>query len=350
MRAATSDELDPPRQVRAAQTWKSVLAGTAHRFGDNRATLIAAGVTYFLLLALFPTLTALVSIYGLFADATTISKNLTLLSTVIPAGGLQIINDQLARLTAQGAPTLGFALVVSLAIATWSASSGVKALFDAMNIAYEVKETRNFLVLNGVAIAFTLAGVIFAIVMLAVVIAMPVAFSFIGFGKGLEWLLQAAGYVVLALFTLLALAALYRFGPNRPDAKWRWISPGAILALVLIGAVSGLFSWYASNFAHFDKTYGSLGALIGFLFWMWVCNTAVIGGAELNAGLDRQTEKAPAAQRTESHPVPGGATSVASHQAGNTERATRRPAPPVLVISVILFSLFARPRAARQAR
>ena len=288
------------------QKWKSVGLATGHRFGENRATLVAAGVTYFLLLALFPAVTAFVSIYGLFADGTTIAKNMALLSTVVPAGGLQIINDQLSRLTAQGAPTLGFALFVSLAIALWSASSGVKSLFEAMNIAYEVKETRNFFVLNAVALAFTLAGMVVAAIVLAVVVAMPIVFGFVGLGKGFEWLIQAAGYAVLALVMLLGIAALYRFGPSRPDAKWRWISPGAGLALIVIGTVSGLFSWYAANFAHFDKTYGSLGALIGFLFWMWVSNTAVIAGAELNAELDRQTGKAPPVEalRDNAHPTP----------------------------------------------
>jgi len=336
----------PTSDLTAFQKWKSVILGTVQRFGDNRATLVAAGVTYFLLLALFPALTALVSIYGLFADATTIAKNMALLSTVVPAGGLEIINDQLQRLTAQGAPTLGLALFLSLAIALWSASSGVKALFEAMNIAYEVRETRSFLVLNSVALAFTLAGVVIAGIVLAVVVAMPIAFAFLGLGKGFEWLLQAAGYVVLALVLLVGIAALYRFGSSRPDAKWQWISPGAALALFGVGAVSGLFSWYASNFAHFDKTYGSLGALIGFLFWMWVCNTAVIAGAELNAELDRQTGRSPPA-RALRHEAPVPARDEA-RMAITSRRSAHPVAPLALIVPAVLVSLYVRRQTQRR--
>ncbi|MEO9231279.1 MAG: YihY/virulence factor BrkB family protein [Devosia sp.] len=332
------------------QKWKSVLLGTVHRFGENRATLVAAGVTYFLLLALFPALTAVVSIYGLFADGTTIAKNMALLSTIVPAGGLQLINDQLARLTANGAPTLGFALFLSLAVAVWSASSGVKSVFEAMNIAYEVKETRNFLILNAVALGFTFVGVVVAAMVLAVVVVMPIAFGFIGLRNGFEWLVQAAGYPVLALVLLIGIAALYRFGPSRPDAKWRWISPGAVVALVVIGGISGLFSWYTANFAHFDKTYGSVGALIGFLFWMWVSNTAVIAGAELNAELDRQTGKSPPVEVLQDEaPSPAVADSSsdrAQRSAQPYRPVAKRAAPLALVIPVALASLLLR----RQSR
>jgi membrane protein len=270
--------------------WWDVLLRTIKEVGDDRVTLVSAGVTYFLLLALFPSVTAFVSVYGLFADATTVSKSLATLSAVVPAGGLQIIDEQLTRITSQGAPTLGLALLVSLIIALWSSSSGVKAMFEAMNIAYGEHEKRNFLVLNATALVFTVLGVVGAALMLGVVVALPVALSFVGLGKGTELVVQILGYIILAVALLLGIAGLYRFGPSPHGAKWRWITPGAVLALVLIGVVSGLFSWYAANLGHFDKTYGSLGALIGFLFWMWVSIVAVIVGAELNSELERQAK------------------------------------------------------------
>jgi membrane protein len=275
--------------------WKGVLLRTFRSIGDDRVMLVAAGVTYFLLLSLFPAVTAFVSVYGLFVDPTTLGKQLDVLSNIVPAGGLAVIRDQLARVTEHGAPTLGLTLIISLIVALWSASSGVKALFDVMNIAYDQKERRNFFVLNAVALLFTLLGVVGAAIMLAVVVALPAVLSIIGLGKGLEWLVQIGGYIVMLLVLLTGIAALYRFGPSRQHAEWRWITPGAILALVVIGVVSALFSWYAASFGHFDQTYGSLGALIGFLFWMWVSVSALIVGAELNSELERQT--APDAKR-----------------------------------------------------
>jgi membrane protein len=277
----------PPRHI-SRWGWRDIAVRTFKEVMDDRVMLFAGGVTYFLLLALFPAVTAFVSIYGLFTDPATVSQQLALLRGVIPPGGLSIIQDQLTRLTAQPAPSLSLALLVSLIIALWSASSGVKALFEAMNVAYDEKEQRNFLVLNAVALLFTLAGLVASAVMLAVVLAIPVVLGLLGLGAGLEWLVQIAGYVVMVLVLLTAIAALYRFGPSRPQAKWRWITPGAVLAVLVIGVVSALFSWYAASFGHFDKTYGSLGALIGFLFWTWVSVMAVLVGAELNSEIEHQ--------------------------------------------------------------
>jgi len=331
--------------------WTSVALGTFRRFGENRATLVSAGVTYFLLLALFPAVTAFVSVYGLFADGTTISKNLSVLVTVVPAGGLQIINDQLTRLTEQGSPTLGLALFISLAIALWSASSGVKSLFEALNIAYEVRESRNFFLLNGLALAFTLLGVVVAGLVLAIVVAMPIVFGVVGLGKGFEWLIQAAGYALLIAVLLVGIAALYKFGPSLSGAKWRWISPGAGLAIVVIGTESGLFSWYASNFAHFDKTYGSLGALIGFLFWMWVANTALIAGAELNAEIDRDSGKGSPPDALRNKPVGAQAPSPSIGQpSSRLPLPLRRRASPVsLLVSVLMISVLVQ-RATRSGK
>jgi membrane protein len=281
---------DSPAKV-PAKGWKDIVLRTFKEIGNDRITLISAGVTYYLLLAMFPAITAFVSVYGLFADRSTIAEHMAVLSTVVPSGGLDILNGQLQRLTAEDAPTLGFALIISLGLALWSASSGVKSMFEAMNVAYDEVEKRNFFVLNAVALLFTLGGVVGALVMLAVVVALPAVLSIVGFGEGFEWLVQIAGYVVMVLVLITGIAALYRWGPSRQQAKWRWITPGATFAVVVIMVVSLLFSWYASNFAHFDKTYGSLGALIGFLTWMWLSITAVAAGAELNSEAEHQTAK-----------------------------------------------------------
>lgn len=272
------------------QGWKDILLRVLGEVGNDRVTLIAAGVTYFLLLSIFPTVTAFVSIYGLFADPATVARQLDLLSAVIPQGGLAIIDDQLARLTEAPPAGLSIALVVSLVIALWSASAGVRALFDAMNAVYGEREKRNIVWVFALSILFTLAGIVVSVVMLSVVVALPAVLGLIGFGEN-KWLVQAAGYLLLVALLFLSISVLYRYGPSRESARWRWITPGSTFAVVVIAIVSGLYSWYAASFGHFDQTYGSLGALIGFLFWMWISLSVVIVGAELDAEIEHQTAR-----------------------------------------------------------
>lgn len=324
--------------------WKTILLAVAKETGDDRALLNAAGVTYYLLLALFPAVTAFVSIYGLFTDPATVTKQMQVLEGVVPAGGLQIINDQLTRVTAHGAPTLGLALAGSLIVALWSASSGVNALFDVMNVAYEEPERRNFFVRTALALGFTVVGVLGAIVMIGAVVAIPVILSLVGFSTGIDWLVRIAGYVVMALVLLFGIDALYALGPSRSKPRWQLISPGAVLACIGIAAVSLLFSWYAANLAHFDDTYGSLGALIGFLFWTWVSISAVIVGAELNAQLEKPIEKHVEAPVYASDDPRRGRSSdwVAGFEAAQ-RRKLNRPRLRTLPLAAALLALARRP-------
>jgi membrane protein len=282
-RSAAAPQQVPPKG------WKDILWRTWREISNDRVTLIAAGATYFLLLSIFPTLTAFVSIYGLFADPRTVTEHVAIVSSLVPAGGIEIIREQLTRLTEQGSATLGVALFVSLAVALWSSSAGVKAMFEAMNVAYDEHERRGFFKLNLLALLFTLGGIVLAIAMVGVVIVLPMVLGFLGISGGVEWLVQAIGYLLVVVMLFVGLAALYRFGPDRQQAKWRWLTPGAGLAVVAVLAASLLFSWYSANFANFDRTYGSLGALIGFLIWIWISVTVVLVGAELNSELEHQT-------------------------------------------------------------
>jgi membrane protein len=269
--------------------WKDVLGRLLSEIGEDRLMLVAAGVTYYTLLALVPSLTAIVSLYGLFNDPATVNQQVTLLQGLLPQGGLQIVEDQLTRLTASGRTTLNFTLLISLVIALWSASAGINALFDAMNIVYDEKEKRNFFVRTGMALLFTLATIIVAIVFVAVVIAMPVVLGFLQLGGGFKWLVGVLAYVLMMVILSLGIATLYRWGPSRAQAKWRWLSIGSGVAVIGIIVISVLFSWYAANFGNYNATYGSLGALIGFLTWIWLTVTMLLIGAELNAEMEHQT-------------------------------------------------------------
>lgn len=282
--------------------WGDILRRLYHEINEDRVMLIAAGVTYYMLLALVPALSVFVSIYGLFNDRATVGEHLSLLVGVVPSGGIDILTDQLTRLTSTPSGTLSVTLVVSLIIALWSAGAGIKALFDAMNIAYDEAEKRNFFVLNLLALAFTIGVAIAAIIFLGVVVVIPTVFSALYLGKDFEWLIQGISYLLMIGLTFVGVGALYRWGPSRRQAKWRWLTPGAILTVAVTALVSVLFSWYAANFGNYNATYGSLGALVGLLTWMWLSIVILLVGAELNSEVEHQT----ASDSTTGHPRPIG--------------------------------------------
>ncbi|WP_062206073.1 YihY/virulence factor BrkB family protein [Aureimonas sp. AU12] len=271
-----------------AKGWKDILWRTYEEFSSDRLMLVAAGVTFYVLLALFPAITALISIYGLFTDASNFGDQMNALSGVLPAGALSIIGEQMARVASHGDEKLGFGMVFGLGIALWSANAGMKTLFDALNIVYEEEEKRGFIKLTAVTLAFTLGTILFLVLALSSVVLLPIVLKFVGLGSAETWLLALRWPVLLAVVAL-GLSVVYRTGPSRRVAAWRWISPGATVAAVLWVAFSILFSWYVQNFGSYDETYGSLGAAIGFMTWIWISTIVVLLGAELNAELEHQT-------------------------------------------------------------
>lgn len=283
-------QADDPAQI-PPRGWQDIVWRVIHGINQDRILLAAAGTTYYLLLSLVPTLTAFVAIYGLFNDRSTVIDQVKLLTGLVPAGGLDIIRDQLTRLTTQSDGSLSLTLVFSLLIAFWSASSGIKALFEAMNVAYHEAEKRSFLALNAIALVFTLGIAVAAMLVVGVAIGVPAMLAILPGGKGFDWTIRLISYGVMIFVLLAGIAALYRWGPSREQAKWRWITPGAILAVVALGITSVLFSWYVSDFSDYNAAYGSLGALIGMLTWMWISVIIVIVGAELNSEVEHQTAK-----------------------------------------------------------
>jgi membrane protein len=271
--------------------WRDILWRTYEEMNKDRILAVAAGVTYFGLLALFPAITAFVSLYGLFADAATINTHLAALSGFLPQGATDIIADQVKRINQNSSGTLGFAFFTGLAIALWSANAGMKALFDALNVAYGEEEKRGFFKLNLVSLSFTLSAIVFILLAIAAIVGVPLVLQFVGLGPVAEWLLWLARWPALLLAIVLGLAVLFRYGPSRDKAEWKWITPGSIVAAVVWIVASMLFSWYVANFANYNETYGSLGAAIGFMTWLWLWTTIVLVGAELNAEIEHQTAK-----------------------------------------------------------
>ncbi len=265
-----------------------MLLGVYRSIADDRILANAAAVTFYALLALFPGIAALVSIYALFADPRSIAQHLDAVSSVLPSGAIDVIRDQLNRIADQPPETLGISFIVGLFVSLWSANGGIKALFDALNVVYGEKEERSFLGLNAVSLMFTAAMIVFLVVALACLVALPVTLNYLpGFvGQILEYV-RWPGLLVLAN---LALTFIFRFGPSRTEARLRWVSWGGAFSAVGWLVASSLFSWYAANFGSFNKTYGSLGAVICFMMWMWLSVIVVLIGAKLNAELEHQAE------------------------------------------------------------
>lgn len=271
--------------------WKDILWRTYEEIQQDRVTAVAAGVVYFGLLALFPAITALVSSYGLFTDPKTIGDHLSMLAGIVPAGGFEIIQEQVNRLTSKDPGKLGFGFFFGLAFALWSANAGMKAMMDAINVIYDEEEERGFFKLNLISLTLTVGAIIMALLTIAAVVVLPIVLNFLGFGGLTETLIALARWPILLGLMLFGLAVLYRYGPSRREPQWKWVTPGGLFATFawLIG--SALLSLYLSNFADFDATYGSLGAAMGLMLWMWMSSIVILVGAELNAEIEHQTAK-----------------------------------------------------------
>jgi membrane protein len=272
-----------------AKGWKDILVRTYQRIGNDRLLAVAAGVVFYGLLALFPAITALVSSYALFAKGSTISNHLALLAGILPGGAFDIVQDQVNRVLAKGDVKLGLAFAASFLLAVWSANGGTKALIDALNVAYEETEKRGFFRLNAVSLAFTFGGLIAALLAIAGIVAVPIVLSTIGLNSISDAVLRIGRWPLLIAAMLTGLAVLYRYGPSRASARWQWVSPGSVFATVTWLAGSALLSFYLSNYANYDATYGSLGAAIGLMVWMWMSTILVLLGAELNSEIEHYT-------------------------------------------------------------
>jgi membrane protein len=269
--------------------WKDILWRTYVRSGEDRLLAIAAGVVFFGLLAVFPAITALVSCYGLFANPSTIGANLQTLAMMLPEGSFQIVQDQITRVLTQGNTALGATFLFGLGLAIWSANAGVKAVIDALNVVYEEREKRSFIRLNLLSLTFTTGGIAALLLMVSAVVAVPLALDHVGLAPESQAIVSLARWPLLLVILLTALGLLYRFGPSRRPARLEWLSVGTLAAALLWIAGSSLLSWYLSNFANYNATYGSLGAAIGLMMWMWMSAIIVLCGAELNSEIEHQT-------------------------------------------------------------
>ena len=283
--------------------WKDIFWRIYANIPEHRILAIAAGVAFYALLAIFPGIAALVALYGLFADPSMIGKHLNDFSSVLPGGAIDVVGDQLRRLTNQGHTTLSFAFLFGFVVSLWSANAGMKAMFDALNVVYGEREKRNFIKLNAISLAFTCGGLLLLSLALTALVVLPLIIDYLGLAGAGWWLLALGKWPLLLVVITLAVALMYRYGPSREQARWHWLTWGSAFAAVGWLVVSVLFSWYAANFGSYNKTYGSLGAVIGFMTWMWLSCIVILLGAELDAEMEHQTAR----DTTTGPPAPMGA-------------------------------------------
>ncbi|MBR0925173.1 membrane protein [Bradyrhizobium ottawaense] len=270
--------------------WKDILLRVYGNIGQHRGLALAAGMTYYSILAIFPAMAALVAIYGLFSDPGSIAKHLDQISGFVPGGAIEVARDQLTRVTSKGPQSLGVTFAIGLGISLWSTNAAMKSLFDTLNIVYGEPEKRGFFKLNAISLGFTVAAIVFVILALSAVVVVPVLLKYLHLSNFADLLVRIARWPAMFVAVAFGIACVYRFGPSREAPRWSWITWGSAAATILWLGASALFSWYAASFGTFNETYGSLGAIIGFMTWLWISAIVILLGAELNAEMEHQTE------------------------------------------------------------
>lgn len=282
-RGATAPDEIPPRG------WFDVIGRVIGLVARNRLMQESAAVAFYTLLATFPALAATVSIYGLVADPAAIQRLIDALQGILPAAALGLLHGELDTLIKNGPRGLSFGVAIGLATTLWSANQGSKALFEALNVIYREPETRSYPYFVLVAMAFTFGAIVFVMAAMIGVVLLPQILAALHLEVSSRALVARARWPAIFALVALFLAALYRFGPCRNNAKWRWVTWGGALAAIAWIGVSLVFSWYVQTFGSFDRTYGSLGTAVGFMIWIWLSTLVALCGAQLNSELEHQT-------------------------------------------------------------
>ncbi|MEX2617637.1 MAG: YihY/virulence factor BrkB family protein [Alphaproteobacteria bacterium] len=269
--------------------WKEILLRAKDEISKDNIPLIAAGIAFYAMLALFPGIAALIGLYGLIAEPADVTRHINLMSGVLPADALGIIRSQTADLASTNGTNVGLASLVAIALAIWGTRSGVNALVAGLNIAYGEQERRGILSRIGVTLVLTIIILVIATTALATIIAVPAIIGIFRLGEIGEWIVLLVRWPVIVVALLVALAIFYCFGPHRTNPRIAWISWGAVLATFLWIVGSAAFSVYVANFASYNKVYGSLGAVVGLLMWLYLSAFIVLLGAEINSEMERQT-------------------------------------------------------------
>lgn len=299
MVAADREERPAPEQGRGREAtrpqdiprpgWWDILSRTKSEIDRDHVPMTAAAVAFYGLLALFPAIAALISIWGWMLEPDQIRQQIEQVSAILPEQAAGIVTEQARKVASNAGTGTGLAAIGGLLFTLYSASAGVRALIEGLNIIYGEEDRRGFIKRNLLALALSLALIAMMIAALALILLLPAVVSQLGLGGILEGVIALLRWPLLAVATILGLAVLYRFAPDRRRARWRWVTWGSVFATAVWLAGSILFSVYVSNFGSYNETYGSMGAVIVLLLWFWLSSFVVLVGAELNAEIERQT-------------------------------------------------------------
>lgn len=279
---------EAPQEI-PAKGWKDIALRVKDEVASDHVGLIAAGVAFYALLAIFPAITALMALAGLALDPPEVVAQLESMAGVLPQEAAQIVLDQAVAVAGSEEAGLGIAFLIGLLLALYSASKGMGSLIEGLNVAYDEEEERGFITLILWTLGLTLFLIVGLLLGLMATLAMPAVLNLIALPGWLETVLGLSRWVILALMTIFGLAAIYRYGPSRDAAEWRWLSPGAILACVIWMIASIGFSFYVSNFASYNESFGSMAGVIILLMWLWISAYIILLGAEFNAEIEAQT-------------------------------------------------------------
>lgn len=272
-----------------ADGWKQVLLRVKDEIKQDRVGLMAAGVAFYAMLAVFPAMIAGVTLWGLVADPSQIQSTISGIASALPEGAATLLTSQMESLAAGDSTTLGWTLVASVLAALWSASSGTKGLMNAVGAAYDEDESRGFLALRGTALALTVGAIFFALLTIGLIAVVPAVLGAVGLGTTASLLVQWLRWPLLAVAVMAGLTVVYRVAPDRDDAEWRWLGWGSVAATVIWLAASAGFAWYVRSFGSYSETYGAAAGVIVLMLWFFLTAFAVLLGAELNAELEHQT-------------------------------------------------------------
>ena len=287
---ARGRKADKPRQI-DRHGWRDILLRTKDEISGDHVSMIAAGVAYYAMLAIFPAVAAVISIWGLVADPQQITRQIGSISSVMPEQAATLIQTQADKLASNAGGGVTFAAIGGILLALYSANNGTKSLIEGLNIIYDEQEKRGFIRLNLVALGLTMLLVLGMILAMALVILLPALLGNLGLSGVFKAVATYLRWPLLFIAVMLVLALFYRYAPSRDEPRWRWVSWGAAGATLLWTVGSIGFSIYVRNFANYNATYGSLGAVIIMLFWLWLSAFIVLLGAELNSEMEHQTRR-----------------------------------------------------------
>jgi membrane protein len=282
--------------------WWDILLRVKDQISHDNVSIVAAGVAFYAVLALFPALAAIVSLYGLFTEVSDVQQQINSLSSFLPQDAQTLIKEQLTSISTTGESALSFGAIGGLLFAIWSASKGMSAMITSLNIAYNEEEERSFIKVTALAVGLTIGGLIFVILTLFLITLLPAVLGMLGFDQKMQTVLSLSRWPLLAVIVMGGLAFLYRYAPCRNYPRWQWVSWGAGIATLMWIIGSSAFAIYANDYSSYNQTYGSLGAAVILLMWFWLTAFIVMVGAEINSEMERQTQ----ADTTEGEPEPMG--------------------------------------------